>query len=142
MTEKEKAGFYPTEVCPFCGQGIQWRERGRDGSSGCVNDHIFKSSEALTLRPYRKKEEGPFTHEIKCWPEYFQAKLDGRKKFEYRVNDRQNKYKEGDHVIEAEYCPVKKEFTGRVASYDIGFVFSIPDSNMVIFSTLGVREHK
>lgn len=28
------------------------------------------------------------THELKCWPEFFAAIVDGRKTFEYRRNDR------------------------------------------------------
>lgn len=43
------------------------------------------------------------THELKCWPAYFEAIKVGKKNFEYRLNDRD--FKVGDVLHLREYEP-------------------------------------
>ena len=50
------------------------------------------------------------THEIKCFPKYFDALVDGLKNFEVRKNDRD--YKVGDSLLIREYDSEKKSYTG------------------------------
>lgn len=50
-----------------------------------------------TLRTMR------ITHELKTWPEFFRATLDGTKKFELRRNDRD--YRVGDQLLLKEWNP-------------------------------------
>lgn len=53
----------------------------------------------------------PVTHELKTWPEYFQAVSDGTKTFEHRVNDRG--FKVGDTLYLREWNPATSAYTGR-----------------------------
>ncbi|RSK29864.1 ASCH/PUA domain-containing protein [Hymenobacter metallilatus] len=53
----------------------------------------------------------PTTHDLKCWPEYFEAVADGRKSFELREDDRG--YLEGDTLLLREYNPNTNTYTGR-----------------------------
>jgi hypothetical protein len=57
------------------------------------------------------------THELKIWPEFFEAWMDGKKRSEIRQDDR--KFKVGDTVILREYEPKKKKYTGRAISMSI-----------------------
>lgn len=50
------------------------------------------------------------THSLKTWPEYFEAILCGRKRFELRKNDRN--YRVGDTLLLKEWDPNKKAFSG------------------------------
>jgi hypothetical protein len=64
------------------------------------------------VRRQRTKEAGRYyegerdvsrTHELKCWPEPFQAILDGRRRFEFRRDDRG--YAVGDILDLREWDP-------------------------------------
>ena len=63
---------------------------------------------------------GPTIHELKTWPEYFAAVLDGRKRFEIRQNDRS--FAAGDRVVLREYDPVLGTYSGRSIAAEIWYV--------------------
>lgn len=46
------------------------------------------------------------THEVKCWPCFFERVKDGSKNFDIRVNDRD--YQAGDTIILREWDPKKE----------------------------------
>lgn len=58
--------------------------------------------------------------EKKVWKEYFQLILDGKKKFELRLND--FKCREGDVLILKEWDEQKGEYTGRSINKTISYV--------------------
>lgn len=76
-------------------------------------------------------------HELKIWPQYFEAVTDGRKTFEVRVNDRG--YQAGDTVILREWKPDEvrspSHYTGNSVEFRIGYVLPI-DAERVVFSLL------
>ena len=47
----------------------------------------------------------------KIWPEYFDAVVSGKKKFELRLNDFE--IQEGDTIVLEEWDPKTKAYTGR-----------------------------
>jgi hypothetical protein len=59
-------------------------------------------------------------HELKCWPEYFGAVASGAKRFEIRVNDRG--FDVGHRVTLREWEPGTAAYTGRSATYRIGYI--------------------
>jgi hypothetical protein len=60
------------------------------------------------------------THYIKIWPVYFDAVLDGRKRFEVRRNDRG--YREGDLLTMREWNPETFDYTGRETTVEIAYM--------------------
>ena len=70
------------------------------------------------------------THELKTWPAFFQAVLDGRKNFDARYDDRG--FQAGDTVVLREFDPDKhvlnplaridERYTGRRIRAKIGYV--------------------
>lgn len=91
------------------------------------------------------------THELKIWPQYFEAVKDGRKTYEIRKNDRGFQF--GDYVTLAEWDPNErltpgpqnfisdgaKGFTGRKLGFRIGYILPI-DAERVVFSLLPLDE--
>jgi ASC-1-like (ASCH) protein len=56
----------------------------------------------------------------KIYPEYFQQILDGKKKFEVRLNDFD--IEEGDLLLLREWNPETKDYTGREITKTVGYV--------------------
>jgi len=52
-------------------------------------------------------------HELKIWPEYYDAVADWSKPFEYRTTDRP--FSVGDTLILRDYDPATQDYTGRPA---------------------------
>lgn len=67
-----------------------------------TNDH-------LVIRMERKGDA--VTHDLKTWPEVFQAMWDKRKRFEFRKNDRD--FSVWDFLHLREYDPDTSNYTGR-----------------------------
>jgi len=60
-------------------------------------------------------------HELKCWPEGFQAVLDGRKPFEVRKDDRG--FDVGDTLHLREYQPVSDTYSGRETDVRVTYIY-------------------
>ncbi len=73
-------------------------------------------------------------HELKTWPEQFQAIRNGSKTFDYRKNDRE--FKSGDQLALREWDPKDEAYTGRTIYTDIGYMlhggFGVPDGYIVL----------
>lgn len=66
------------------------------------------------------------THELKTWPEYFQAVWNDEKTFEVRKNDRD--YKVGDKLVLREYDPTNG-YTGSGLVVHVTYILA--DSTFV-----------
>ena len=56
----------------------------------------------------------------KIWPEYFEAVLSGKKKYELRLDDFE--IKEGDTLVLEEWEPNSKSYTGRKIDKKVTYV--------------------
>jgi hypothetical protein len=70
-------------------------------------------------------------HELKCWPEPFQAILDGRKNYEIRKFDRP--FMVGDDLFLREWDPKEMRYTGRVNQVRVTYItkpgeWGLPDN--------------
>jgi len=77
-------------------------------------------------------------HELKTWPAFYQAMLDGDKPFEARFNDRA--YQKGDVLYLREWDPDTKQYTGRNCRKLVTYVLSgwgVQAGHVV----MGLREH-
>lgn len=59
-------------------------------------------------------------HDLKTWPEFFEAVEDGRKTFEVRVNDRD--YQVGDGLLLREWSPETKDYSGRAVTRIVSYL--------------------
>ena len=64
------------------------------------------------------------THELKIWPEYYDAILDGRKKFEIRSDDRN--FKVGDYLYLRDWYPKFQEYSGRECQVRVTYILEGP----------------
>jgi hypothetical protein len=69
-------------------------------------------------------------HDLKIWPEYFEAKLRGVKPWEYRLNDRN--FAVGDMLSLREFEP-GKGYTGRGMDVSVLHIHAL-ENNFVIMS--------
>ena len=56
----------------------------------------------------------------KTWPEYFEAIISGKKKYELRLNDFE--VEEGDILLLEEWDPKTKSYTGRSTEKKVSYV--------------------
>ena len=63
-------------------------------------------------------------HELKIWPEFFEAQDDGRKPWEVRTNDRD--YRVGDKLLLKEWSPETGCCTGRLMFRVITYMCDLP----------------
>lgn len=76
------------------------------------------------------------SHDLKIWPQYFDAVKAGKKTFEIRsIKDRI--FEVGDCVLLREYVYESKEYTGRSLAFRIGYVLPV-DHERVVFSLLPI----
>ncbi len=79
------------------------------------------------------------SHELKIWPQYYEAVKNGSKTFEVRENDRA--YQKGDTVRLRNYDPKHNFFLNEelypVLEFKIGYVLPI-DADRVVFSLLPI----
>lgn len=59
-------------------------------------------------------------HSLKCDPPFFQDMKDGKKQFEYRLNDRN--FHVDDWLILNEYYPDKKKYSGRQIAVHVRYI--------------------
>lgn len=95
---------------------IQQKQRELGGEIGyCAWDRstggLVRVDEAMFPWTYAKEisKDGP-THELKTWPEPFQAVWEGRKTHEVRVNDRPGGFTTEDLLILREFVPPESPF--------------------------------
>lgn len=61
-------------------------------------------------------------HELKCWPELFQAIVEDKKTHDLRHSDRN--FKVGDVMLLKEYDPLLNIYSGRQANVEITYITS------------------
>lgn len=64
----------------------------------------------------------PYMHQLKCWPEYFSLIVTGIKTFDLRVDDREPRFTDGQHILFEEFRPGVGEYTGRTCAAVIKYV--------------------
>jgi hypothetical protein len=74
-------------------------------------------------------------HDLKTWPDPFQAVWEGKKLFELRRNDRN--FRVGDSLLLREWLPDTREYTGRCIQAEVTFVlhggeFGLPEGLVVM----------
>lgn len=68
-------------------------------------------------------DRAPIVHQLKCWPKFFDAIADGRKRHDLRrVGDRD--FRVGDRMILREYAPEQDAYTGRHQVVEISYITS------------------
>lgn len=72
----------------------------------------------------------PVMHELKTWPEYWNAVAEGKKMFEFRRDDRPEKFMEGDFLRLREWDPRSQKYTGRSWQTRVGYCLRGPEAGV------------
>lgn len=105
--------------CALCdGAGWVWRhELSDDGWDGSADDTKYECPECNAGSVTKSRGR---THELKCWPMFFDCVANGSKTFEVRRDDRD--FKAGDTLILREFDGKKAGYTGRMVRRLVTFV--------------------
>lgn len=77
-------------------------------------------------------------HELKTWPEYFDAIKRGDKTFEVRRDDRG--FQVGDKLRLREWMPKTQRYSGREITADITFIMRNPQFGVSVgFCAMAIR---
>jgi hypothetical protein len=81
-------------------------------------------------------------HDLKTWPQYYQAIIDGLKTFDIRKDDRG--FQVGDELLLREYKPDKQQYTGRQLLVKVTYVtrggqWGIPEGLVIL--AIKVEDH-
>jgi len=76
-------------------------------------------------------------HDLKIWPEFFDAVCDGRKRAELRKNDRD--YQDGDILNLREWDPRAERYTGRGITVRVTHVQRIGDLDATLKNCMGLN---
>jgi hypothetical protein len=86
-----------------------------------MTQHVFTPLAAVTAAPAALRP--PLVHELKCWPQFFQAIADGEKRHDLRrATDRD--FRVGDRLRLCEFDPDAKQYTGREQTVAVTYVTS------------------
>lgn len=101
-----------------------------------------KSAKGETT-PVESVQDLKAVHRLKCWPEYFQAIIDGKKTFELRKNDRD--YRAGDDLLLLEWNPTEANYTGRTCRVNVPYIleggeFGIPNTHCIMSIAKGAAK--
>lgn len=92
---------------------------------------VLVGQKRLSMSQLRTRE-----HHLKSWPQQFRAVKYGKKRFEFRLDDRG--FEVGHNVILEEYDPLTKQYSGDNLRVVIKYVLRGPDfgvpSGFVIFN--------
>ena len=77
------------------------------------------------------------THDLKIWPQYFDAVSDGKKRAELRKNDRD--YQEGDVLNLREFDPKTDRYTGRCVTAVVTHVQRIGELDATLKNVMGLN---
>lgn len=69
-------------------------------------------------------------HDVKIWPQYLDAIVDGRKTYEIRKNDRG--YQVGDQLLLREWDPGSETYSSRTVLAEVTYMSSISQDQVVL----------
>ena len=73
-------------------------------------------------------------HDLKTWPKEYEAVITGRKRFEFRLNDR--RFKTNDRLKLWEWDPTLEKYTGRYCLVRVTYIlkegFGLPEGYCIM----------
>ena len=89
-------------------------------ASGDVLVEDLDPAAVVQLRRLIEQQVRPSTHDLKCWPQPFDAIWDGRKRFEIRKNDRN--FGVNDKLVLWEWDPIAEKYSGRKIEAQVTYI--------------------